>query len=160
MSSASAASAIATGTILRPLGAVLGAGLICGTLDGLSALAISSVKFTTLFQFIASALLGPSSFKGGTITAMLGLGLHYLIALTATAVYYSASRALPILLERALPFGVLYGTVVHLFMQFLVLPVTALGKRSFHRRGFFMQLAVHMIVVGPSIALSLRRFFR
>ena len=158
--SASAVTTLPSGSLLRPIRAIVGAWLICGTLDGLSALAISSAKFGLIFQFIASALLGPNSFKGGTPTVLLGIAIHYSIALTATLVYYAASRALPILLARALPFGVLYGIAIHLFMQFVALPMTALGRRPFHARGFFLQLAVHMIVVGPSIALSLRRFSR
>ncbi|HYL62721.1 MAG TPA: hypothetical protein VE077_08870 [Candidatus Methylomirabilis sp.] len=160
MSTATAATTMAAGNPLRPFRAILGAGLICGTLDGLSALVLSSGQFVRLFQFIASALIGPNSFKGGAATAALGVGLHYLIALTATAVYYAASRAMPILLERALPLGVLYGIAVHLFMQFVVLPMSTLGRRPFNARSFFIYLAVHMIVVGPTIALSLRRFTR
>ena len=145
---------------LRPVRAILGAGLICGTLDGVSALVLSSGQFVRLFQFIASALIGPNSFKDGAPTVVLGIAIHYSIALTATAVYYAASRAMPILLARALPFGILYGIVVHVFMQFVGLPLTALGRRPFNARSFFIYLAVHMIVVGPSIALSLRRFTR
>lgn len=160
MTASSAVTTLPSGSVLHPIRAIVGAWLICGTLDGLSALAISGVKFGIVFQFIASALLGPNSFKGGTATVLLGVGIHYSIALTATLVYYAASRALPILLARALPFGVLYGVAVHLVMQFVVLPMTTLGRRPFHARGFFLQLAVHMIVVGPSIALSLRRFSR
>ncbi|HKW58010.1 MAG TPA: hypothetical protein VJN42_11700 [Candidatus Acidoferrum sp.] len=154
------ATTIAAGSALRPIRAILAAWLICGTLDGLSAVALSSGQFIRVFQFIASALLGSNSFKGGTATAALGVCLHYLIALTATVVYYAASRAMPILIERALLFGILYGIVVHLFMQFVVLPLSTLGRRPFNAPSFFIYLAVHMIVVGPSIALSLRRFSR
>ena len=160
MSTASAATSIAAGGALRPIRAILGAGLICGTLDGLSALVLSSGHFVRLFQAIAFALLGPSSFQGGDATVVLGVAIHYSIALTATLVYFAASRALPILLQRALAFGVLYGITVHLVMQFVVLPMTAIGRRPFNPRGFLIGLTVHMIVVGPSIALSLRRFSR
>ena len=160
MSTATAATAVTTTTFLRPLRAILAAGLICGTLDGLSALALSSGHFVRLFQAIAFALLGPSSFQGGAATVALGVAIHYSVALTAAAVYFAASRALPILLARALPFGILYGVCVHLVMQFVVLPMTAIGRRPFNPRGFLIGLAIHMVIVGPSIALSLRRFPR
>jgi hypothetical protein len=160
MSTATPAAAAGTANFIRPMRPLLAAGLICGTLDGLSALVLSSGKFVRLFQFIASALIGPNSFQDGAATVVLGIAIHYSIALTATAVYFAASRAMPILLARALPFGVLYGLVVHLFMQFVVLPMTALGRRPFNARSFLVYLAIHMIVVGPSIALSLRRFSR
>ena len=160
MSTATAATAVGTTSFLRPLRAILAAGLICGTLDGLSALVLSAGRFVRLFQFIASALLGPSSFQDGAATVILGVAIHYSIALTATAVYFAASRALPILLARALPFGMLYGVCVHLFMQLVALPLTTFGRRPFNLRSFLIGLAIHMVIVGPSIALSLRRFSR
>lgn len=160
MSTATAVTAIPTGTLLRPIRAILAAGLICGTLDGVSALILSSGHFVRLFQAIAFALLGPRSFQGGAASVVLGIAIHYSIALIATAIYYAAGRTLPMLLQRALTFGVLYGIAVHLIMQFVVLPITAIGRRPFNPRGFLIGLAVHMVVVGPSIALSLRRLSR
>jgi hypothetical protein len=148
------------GTTMRAVQAVVVAGLVCGTLDGISALLVSGAKWTRLFEFIASGVLGPDSFKGGVKTALLGVMLHYTIAFGATIVYYSASRFLPMLLDRALPFGILYGICVHLFMTFVVVPMSAIGWRPHTARGFLTQLAVHMIVVGPSIALTLRGFLR
>jgi len=107
-------------------------------------------------QFIASGMLGPDSFKGGVKTAILGTLLHYFIAFGATIVFFMASRFLPVLLDRAFLFGPLYGICVHLFMQFVVLPLSAIARRPITVRGFVTQLAVHTIVVGPSIALTLR----
>jgi hypothetical protein len=160
LSTATTAAVSSPDAIFRGVRAVLGAGLICGILDGTCALIFSGVKWTILFQFIASGILGPNAFKGGVLVAMMGVGLHFLIALTATAVFYTASRVLPVLLEHALPFGVLYGILVHLFMQFVVLPASAIGRRPFSARGFLTQLIIHMVLVGPTIALSLRRLSR
>jgi hypothetical protein len=140
--------------------AILMAGLICGTLDGLSALALSGGRWMRLFQFIASGLLGPRSFNGGLATVALGIAAHYSIALGAAAVFFGVSRALPFMIEQALLCGVLFGVLVHVFMNFVVLPLSAVGRRPFNTRGFVMQLLVHMIVVGPSIALTIRYYAR
>jgi hypothetical protein len=140
--------------------AILMAGLICGTLDGLSALALSGGRWMRLFQFIASGLLGPRSFNGGLATVALGIAAHYSIALGAAAVFLGVSRALPFMIEQALLCGVLFGVLVHVFMNFVVLPLSAVGRRPFNTRGFVMQLLVHMIVVGPSIALTIRYYAR
>lgn len=140
--------------------AILIAGLTCGTLDGLCALALSAGRFTRLFQFIASAALGPASFNGGMRTAALGLAFHFLIALTAATVYFLASRAIPLMIDRALLAGVLYGAMVHGFMSQVVLPLSAIGRRPFNPPSFLTQLAVHMIVVGPTIALLIKRYAR
>lgn len=139
---------------------ILVAGLICGTLDGLSALALSAGRWMRLFQFIASGLLGPNSFHGGMRTVLLGIALHFSIALGASAVYFSASRKLLFLVEHAIPAGILFGVLVHLFMNYVVLPLSAIGPRHFNARSFITQLLVHMIVVGPSIALTVRYYSR
>lgn len=141
--------------------AILYAGLICGVLDGLSAIAIALLfggKVTRMFQGIAGGILGAKAFQGGSGAALLGVALHFLIAFGAAAVYYLASRYMPVLVNRALAAGVLYGIAVHLFMQFVVIPLSAIGPRPLVVRNFVAVLAAHVVVVGPSIALTVRRF--
>jgi len=113
-----------------------------------------------MFQGIARALIGPRAFDGGASTIALGIVLHFAIAFGAAIVYFILSRFLPILLEQALLFGVIYGIAVHCFMQFVVIPLSAIGQRPFAAKSFFAVLAAHVIVVGPSISLTLRRYLR
>jgi hypothetical protein len=143
--------------------AIFWAGSICGILDGISALVVFGalgIKPVRLFQGIASALLGPKSFQGGASTVALGVCLHFLIAYCAATVYYAASLRIPLLIDRALLCGVAFGIVVHLVMQFAVIPLSAIGPRPFVLRTFIIGLIVHMIVVGPSIALTISRWQR
>ncbi len=143
--------------------AVFIAGLITGVLDGLSAIAVSAyfgAGPVRVFQGIASGLLGRSAFQGGLPTALLGVLLHFIVATGAAAVYYFASRSLPVLLDRALVCGVLFGVCVHLFMTFVVIPLSAIGRRPFVLQSFTVFLLVAMIVIGPSIALTIRHFSR
>jgi hypothetical protein len=140
---------------------IVAAGTICGVLDAVSAVAVSLPNGTPplrVFQGIAVGILGPSALKGGTSTAALGLALHFLIAFGAAATYYAASRWIPVLIKRALLCGVLYGIVVHLFMRFVVTPLSAIGWHRPALRPFLTILAVHIVVVGPSIALTIRRY--
>jgi hypothetical protein len=139
------------------------AGLICGVLDGLSAIAITLIfggNVIRAFQGIASGILGPPAFRGGAGTAMLGIALHFVISFGAAAVYYAASRYMRFLIDRAFAAGVLYGIVVHLFMQFIVIPLSAIGRRPLVMRSFIAVLIAHVVVVGPSIALTVRRYSR
>jgi hypothetical protein len=139
------------------------AGLICGFLDGLSAIAIASysgVGPMRVFQGIASGLLGRSSFQGGVGTALLGALLHFIVATGAAAVYYFASRSLPMMIDQALICGVVFGVLVHLFMTFATIPLSAIGRRPFVLQSFVTYLLVAMIVIGPSIALTIRSFSR
>ena len=137
------------------------AGIVCGILDGFAAIIITLSFGGTvprMFQGIAFGVLGKSAYQGGTSTVILGIALHFAIAFGASIVYYIASRYLPALIDQALLMGVIYGVVVHLVMQYVVLPMSQIGRRPFNAKSFFAVLAAHVIVVGPSIALTIRRF--
>jgi hypothetical protein len=143
------------------LAAPIAAGLICGILDGLAAIIITLSFGGTvprMFQGIAFGVLGKSAYQGGTNTVILGIALHFVIAFGAALVYFIASRFLPVLIDQALLMGVIYGVLVHLAMQYVVLPMSQIGRRPFNARSFIAVLAAHVIVVGPSIALTIRRF--
>jgi hypothetical protein len=139
---------------------ILLAGLTTGVLDVICALTLNNLRGippTRTLQGVASGALGPKSFEGGRSTVALGLGFHFLIAVVAAAAYYAASRKLPILIEHAVLCGLLYGIVVHLFMSFIVLPLSLL-QRPFSGKFFVAQLVIHMFCVGLPIALIVRHF--
>jgi hypothetical protein len=143
--------------------AILFAGLLCSVLDGLSATGLTLALGGTplrLWQGVARGLLGPAAMQQGTRSAAIGLAAHVVVAFGATIVYYLASRVLPVMIRRALLCGMIYGALVHLFMTFVVIPLSAIGPRPIVWRGFCYVLAIHMIVVGPTIALTLRRYLR
>src|SRR4030095_5447227 len=110
----------------RALPTIALAGLIAGILDITSAFVIAGVKGTgslRMLQRIASGLLGQRSFEGGMATAGLGLAIHFLIAFTAAAVFYAASRKLSSLTQHAVVSGLLYGIAVYIFMYLIVVPL-------------------------------------
>ena len=59
---------------------------------------------------------------------MLGVVLHFVIALGAATVYYLASRKLTFLVSSAVLCGLIYGALVYLFMHLIVLPLSAAPK--------------------------------
>jgi hypothetical protein len=155
--------AIARVIINLMLKAILVGGFVCGALDGLSAILLTkalSGSVTRIFQGIARGLTGDEAFHEGAKSVRLGVALHFLIAFGAAAVYCFGSRFLPILVERALLCGALYGIAVHLFMNCVVIPLSAIGPRRFAPRVFYSVLAIHIVVVGPSIALIAQRYLK
>ena len=68
----------------HPLRLVLTGGVLAGALDITYACLFWRIKAglpaSRIFQSVAAGLLGTASFKGGTATAWLGLGLHFFIA--------------------------------------------------------------------------------
>jgi len=91
------------------INAILWGCLIAGALDatdGVIAYGFQGLNPIQVLQYIASGVLGPSSFKGGLATAGLGTLLHFFIAFVAAAVYVSASRLIPALNARPRLFDV------------------------------------------------------
>ena len=139
-------------------------GLIAGTLDIIAACVTAWLRGGTnpirVLQFIASGILGAESFSGGAKTALLGLALHFLIATVATALFYFASRKLFFLIEHPIAAGLLYGVLVYAFMNFVVVPLSAVAQRPATGLGRITGLLIIMFCVGLPIALIVRRFAR
>jgi len=140
------------------LPAILWGAWWAGLLD-ITAAFIRWGKPVRLLQGIASGLLGPRAFQGGSGTAALGLALHFFIAFSAAGVYYAASRKLAFLRKQAVAWGMLYGVAVYMFMSWVVVPLSALpkSKAPFSLTGLVLSLLTHMFCVGLPIALAVRR---
>ncbi len=130
-------------------------GLIAGIVDLLQA----SILFGWDIPFtIAAGLLGSKALHGGAGIFILGVCLHFFIAWSAAAVYYGASLKLG-LNEHPLVFGLCFGAAVELVMNLVVLPLSALHARGpYELHDLIQGLLVHMVVVGPPISYSVRRF--
>ncbi len=142
----------------RALPAILWGGLIGGTLDILYASVMSILSGGTperMLKGIAAGLLGRNALSGGLEIAALGLALHFVIALGAGTTYYLASRRLTFLVTYAPPCGLLFGAVVYLVMNRVVLPLSALGVSPQLR---LRELLAVMFFVGLPIAISVRRY--
>jgi len=149
----------------RPLRAILTAGLIAGTFDITDAFVFSylyrGVSPVRVLQSVAYGALGPSSYNLGLRSAALGLFVHFFIALTATSVFYLASRKLPILLQRPILFGAAYGLAVYVFMYYVVMPLSKIARTpTLAPVSLINQLSIHILGVGITIAFILSRFVK
>ena len=139
--------------------------LIVGTLDISYAILFSyfhsGVSPQRLLQSVASGAYGrDAAFAGGVRTAAAGLGFHYFIAFTITAIFFLAARALPALVRRPALTGPLYGIGVYLVMNWVVIPLSKIGPRPFPppiTLALFTGILVHMFFIGFPIALGARR---
>ncbi|MEO8484537.1 MAG: hypothetical protein ABI634_20205 [Acidobacteriota bacterium] len=136
--------------------------LIVGTLDALDAIIVfglrSGVTPARIFRGIASGLLGSAAGSGGTPVALLGVILHYTVALGIVTTYVLASRALPALNRRPLLYGPLYGIAAYLVMNFVVIPMSAIGVfPTFNAFGTTNGVLIHMFGVGLPTALVAAR---
>ena len=149
--------------------AILWAWLACGILDMTSAIVLTIAgggKPMRMFQGIAASVLGPQSFEMGAATAILGFAMHFLVALTATLVFYFASRRWPAMLEHPVLSGILFGAFWLLVMYRGVIPVLSALRPLYIANApkrplpdiWPVPLLVHMTCVGLPIALAISRF--
>jgi len=146
----------------RAVPLILRIGLIAGTLDISDALIFSHFRGATptmVFQYIASGLIGMTSFQLGWRSVALGVAIHYFIALTWTMVFYFASRRVSVLLRRPVLSGLLYGVAVYLFMNFVALPLSGVphSTKPVSLVSRVNGVLALMLCIGLTIALLVRR---
>ena len=145
----------------RALPAIVVGGMIVGVLDLLYAIVVYSPRQPILVpQTIASGVLGPISYSEGAYSCALGVFLHFLIALGAATVYYTASRKLRFLVSHAVASGLAYGALVFLFLHVVVVPLSAVPTLSSPLIYQAFEFVWHWFGVGLPIALSVRHYSR
>ena len=143
------------------------AGIATAIVDGLfsSVLSVAAYGSTVvrLFQGVASVLIGPRAFEGGTATALLGVVMHVLVAFTWSAVFVFGVLRLPWVRRRmGSPWGILavaalYGPLIWMVMSLAVIPTLAHRPPTIGLR-WWVQLIGHIPFVGvPIVAMGGRR---
>jgi hypothetical protein len=111
---------------------------------------------TSLLQSIASGLLGKPAFAGGLNTASLGLLLQYAMMFMMVGAYYLVARRFAGLCRYPWRYGILYGVVLYIVMNEIVLPLSAAPKTPFVLSWILSSIVVHLII-GVVTAHSARR---
>lgn len=146
----------------RPIVGILLGGGVAATFDIVYAIVRSGQHGRTplwVLQSVASGWLGPDAFTSGLFGGVVGLVSHYGILLVGATVYFVASSRLPVLRSQALGCGALFGVLVYLFMNFVVLPLSAFPfKLAYPPLRLLEGFASHAVFVGIPIALAIRRF--
>lgn len=139
------------------LSAVLSGGGAAAILDGIAAtidFRARGISFERLWQGVASGALGTKSFQGGIASVLAGLFFHILIAMTAALAFNTAATYIPALFAHYLIAGVFYGIVVYIFMNFAVIPSSALPPRPFSMSITIRQVIIHIVCVGLPISTA------
>jgi len=136
---------------------------VAGTLDISDALVFFGFRMhvtpTRLLQNIASHLLGRSAFGGGNATVLLGLFLHYFIAACWVTGFVLVAQRLPLLFRQPILCGALYGLLIYVFMNYVVLPKSRNPSHPTHDPINLANAILALVLfMGIVVALLNRRF--
>jgi len=137
---------------------ILKAGLLAGLLDILAAFANFYIKTgknpVVILKFIASGVFGDSAFSGGTGMTILGLLIHFIIALLFATFFFTAvARILPVNSSKLLT-GILYGLFIWLVMNLIIVPLSSAPKLPFNITDAALNAAILIVCVGLPISYS------
>jgi hypothetical protein len=142
------------------LGSAVGAGAVAGLLDltyAIAAWSTQGIPAKIIPLSVASGLLGKEAFSGGSGTIVLGVALHFLLAIVMAAAFVGAARSFPTLTSMPVRCGAAYGALIYLVMNFVVVP---LSRAPINRPPLLMaagDFLAHMLLVGVPIALIAAR---
>lgn len=135
--------------------AILVGGLVAGTLDIWMASAASGASIPQVVKFIAGGLVGlKAAMAGGTQMLVLGVVLQNLMGLIIAAIYVLASLRLPVLRRRWLSLGLAYGVGIYFVMNYVVLPLSAIGRTAKFEPVSFAKNMIAMLIFGVIISAA------
>jgi hypothetical protein len=152
-----------TGGSGRALRTIVAAGLVAGARDITYAFIIWGLRGVTPLRIgksIAAGLMGrEAAVAGGAGVGLFGLLLHFIMATIIAAIYYGAARNIRLLVDRAVPCGIAYGLATYGVMNYVVMPLSAIGSTGGGGPAYITitGILVHMFLIGLPIALITRR---
>lgn len=128
--------------------------LVAGTLDMLFAV-ILTLYFGrepgNMLRYVASGPF-PSATEWESAGAVLGLAVHFTLMAIMATVFVLAARRFPDLVSSRLKWGVIYGLITYVVMNWVVVPLrfdTPLPPKPL---SIATQLFAHLVLVGIPIA--------
>jgi hypothetical protein len=144
------------------ISAILWAGLLAGTLDIIAACGLFNIRTgldpIIVLRYVASGALGAKAMTGGLSTALLGLLFHFAIAFSWTILFFLTLPKLP--KGNWMPYGLLYGVVVWMVMNLIVLPMTRVTMRPFTWDGILTGAVVLMFAIGLPISYLAHKYYK
>jgi hypothetical protein len=106
---------------------------------------------------VASGLLGKAARDGGMEMVVLGLALHYFICISAAALLYLLVSRVKIVPRQWIVLGVLYGIAFLLTMNYVILPLSAIGRGIYPLEQLHVHAFWHIVLVGLPTAFFVTR---
>jgi hypothetical protein len=137
--------------------ATVAGGLVAGAIDIGAACLINGRSVTFILHSIAGGLLAGQAFSGGTRTAIFGAVLQEMMGIVIAAIYVLAALLIPALLRRWLVFGLAYGVIIFLVMNYLVVPLSAWRRYPHFSATSLVANMVAMLIFGLIVSYGASR---
>ena len=109
---------------------------------------------------VASGVLGKAARNGGIETAVLGTALHFFICIVAAAALYLVVSRLRWLPRNWILLAILHGIAVLLAMNYVILPLSAIGRSIYPLNNLPVSAFWHIVLVGLPTAWFVSRALR
>lgn len=140
------------------------AGILVGTMDGLSAVIHYLIKGgqhpEKVFNFIASGLFGKAGLSGGVQMVVAGILFHFIIAGIWTFIFFRAYARIEIMRRNRIITGVLYGLLVWTIMTRVVLPLSRTPKIPFRWEPAITGALILIIAIGLPLSFIANRAYK
>jgi len=148
---------------ITPLRGILLGGFLAGLADTIYPTVktvMAGKPWFTPWKGVASGLLGQNARDGGMEMVALGLALHYFICISAAALLYLLVSRVKIVPRQWAVLGVLYGIAFLLAMNYIILPLSAIGRSIYPLEQLHIHAFWHIVLVGLPTAFFVTRALR
>jgi hypothetical protein len=114
-------------------------------------------SWTRPWKGVATGLLGPAARDGGLGIVMLGTLLHFFICFGAAAILYFVVSRLKFLPRQWIVLGILHGIAVLLTMNYIILPLSGIGRSIYPVEQLHIHAFWHIVLVGLPTAFFVSR---
>jgi hypothetical protein len=116
--------------------------------------------WTQPWKGVASGLLGAAAREGGLGMVALGIALHFFICIGAAALLYLVVSRVKWLPRSWVLIGILHGLAVLATMNYVILPLSAIGRGIYPLATLHVTALAHILVVGLPTAYFVTRAIR
>jgi len=130
---------------------ILLGGFFAGLIDFLYA-TISTViaggSWMRPWQGVAGGLFGRAAINGGMTMTLIGIALHFLICVVAAVLLYFIASRIKWLPRQWIVLGILYGIAFLAVMNYVILPLSAIGRGIYPLEKIHITAFFHILLVG------------
>lgn len=106
---------------------------------------------------VAGGLLGEGARDGGVPTALLGVALHFFICFSGAALLWLLVSRVKFIPRHWFVLGVLYGLAVLATMNYVILPLSQIGRPIYPLSSMHVSAFWHIVLVGIPTAFCISR---